>query len=69
MAQITCLVFSVQQSDLPKLLSYGSPGALVSPQTVEWPRQNLKNLNTVNVGPGIHFLQEDKPHLTGSRSY
>ncbi len=55
----------LQQSDLPKLLFYATPGALVSPQTVEWCRQNLKNLKTVDIGQGVHYLQEDNPHLIG----
>ena len=33
---------------------------------VEWSKQNLKNLKTVDIGMGIHFLQEDNPHLIGS---
>ncbi len=56
----------LQQSDLPKLLFYASPGALVSPAMVEWSQQNLKNLKTVDIGAGTHFLQEDNPHLIGS---
>ncbi len=56
----------LQQSDLPKLLFYGAPGILGSPQMVEWSIQNLKNLKTVDIGPGIHFLQEDNPHLIGA---
>ena len=55
----------LQQSDLPKLLFYATPGVLVSPQTVEWCRQNLKNLKTVDIGQGLHYLQEDNPHLIG----
>ena len=27
--------------------------------------QSYKNLKTVDIGPGIHFLQEDNPHLIG----
>ena len=55
----------LQQSDLPKLLFYGTPGVLGSPPMVEWSRQNLKNLKTMDIGAGIHFLQEDHPHLIG----
>ena len=54
------------QSDLPKLLFHGTPGVLITAPVVEWTRQNLKNLRTVDIGPGIHFLQEDNPHLIGS---
>jgi haloalkane dehalogenase len=56
----------LQQSALPKLFFYATPGALVSPQMVEWCKQNLKNLQTADIGPGIHFLQEDNPHQIGS---
>ncbi len=40
----------LQQSDLPKLLFYGTPGALVSAPMVEWSKQNLKNLKTWTSG-------------------
>ena len=27
--------------------------------------QAMKNLKTVDIGPGVHFVQEDNPHTTG----
>jgi haloalkane dehalogenase len=56
----------LQQSKLPKLLFHGTPGASISAPVVEWCRQHLPNLTRVDIGPGIHFLQEDNPHLIGS---
>jgi len=56
----------LQDSELPKLLFYADPGALVSAPVVEWCKSSLKNLKAVNLGKGIHFLQEDHPHLIGS---
>jgi haloalkane dehalogenase len=56
----------LQQSTLPKLLFHATPGALINAPTVAWCRQNLKNLKVVDIGPGIHFLQEDNPDLIGS---
>ncbi len=56
----------LQQSGLPKLLFYATPGALIPGPMVEWCKANLKNLGTVDIGRGIHFLQEDNPHLIGS---
>ena len=53
-------------TDLPKLLFHGDPGGLIQAPVVEWSRQSMKNLKTVDIGPGIHFLQEDNPHLIGS---
>jgi haloalkane dehalogenase len=29
-------------------------------------KMELTNLKTVDIGPGIHYLQEDNPHLIGS---
>ena len=55
----------LQQSELPKLLFHGEPGVLISEPIVAWSRENLKNLKVVNIGPGIHYLQEDNPHLIG----
>jgi haloalkane dehalogenase len=56
----------LQQSELPKLLFYARPGGLIRKAGVEWCRENLKNLTTVDIGKGIHYLQEDNPHLIGS---
>ena len=48
-------------SDIPKLLIHAEPGALIPPEAVEYLKSNLKTLTTVNIGPGVHFLQEDSP--------
>ena len=53
------------QSDLPKILFYGTPGAIMPPPVVEMCEANFSNLETVDIGPGIHYLQEDNPHLIG----
>ena len=56
----------LQESDHPKILFYAHPGGLISSTVVEWCQQNLKNLRTIDIGEGIHYLQEDNPHLIGS---
>jgi haloalkane dehalogenase len=56
----------LQQSDLPKILFSCTPGALITAEVVSWCEAHLKNLTVVDVGPGIHFVQEDNPHLIGS---
>ena len=56
----------LQESELPKLLFTAKPGGIISPEMIEWAETNLSNLNVVDIGPGIHFLQEDNPHLIGS---
>lgn len=55
----------LQETDLPKLLLYATPGGIVSHRTVEWCREHLKNLHSVDIGRGIHYLQEDNPHGIG----
>jgi len=53
-------------TDIPKLLFYAHPGGIITSAMVEWCQQNLKNLKTIDIGEGIHYLQEDNPHLIGS---
>ena len=55
----------LQETQLPKLLFYAEPGALVPPPMVEWARSALSNLQTVDLGNGIHYLQEDHPDAIG----
>ncbi len=55
----------LQQSSLPKLLFCSTPGALVPAPLVEWCQHHLPNLKVVDIGPGIHFIQEDNPQLIG----
>jgi haloalkane dehalogenase len=56
----------LQESEIPKLLFFARPGGLITEKAVEWCKQNLKNLKVVDIGKGIHFVQEDNPHLIGS---
>ncbi len=53
------------KSDLPKLLLYVRPGAIIREPLLEWCRNNMRNLKTVDIGPGAHFVQEDRPHEIG----
>ena len=39
---------------------------MITAQVVEWAKQNLKNITLVDVGQGIHFIQEDNPILIGT---
>jgi haloalkane dehalogenase len=55
----------LQESDLPKILFYASPGMIIDSPYLEWCKQNIKNLELVDIGEGLHYLQEDNPHLIG----
>lgn len=51
---------------MPTLLLWAHPGAIVdSAERVEWFRQRLLNLTVVDVGPGLHYIQEDQPDAIG----
>ena len=52
-------------SELPKLLFHATPGAAIREEQVRKYRALLKNAKIVDVGPGIHWIQEDNPHLIG----
>jgi haloalkane dehalogenase len=52
-------------STYPKLLFSADPGALVAPADAEDLARTLKDCRLVNLGPGIHFLQEDHPEAIG----
>jgi haloalkane dehalogenase len=55
----------LQRSDVPKLMLYAAPGALLTAEHVRWVQQTWKNVQAINIGPGIHFLQESTPHRIG----
>ncbi|MEV6417769.1 haloalkane dehalogenase [Kribbella sp. NPDC051718] len=44
-----------------KLLIHATPGAVIGPTEVERCRTNGQNLTIADIGPGIHFLPEDRP--------
>ena len=53
------------RNDVPKLLLYAHPGAIIGPGEVAWCQENLSNLTAVDVGEGLHFLPEDRPGEIG----
>jgi haloalkane dehalogenase len=57
---------ALAHSTYPKLLFAGNPGALVSPTFAESFAKGLKNCRVVQLGSGIHYLQEDHPEVIGA---
>jgi haloalkane dehalogenase len=55
----------LQETELSKLLFYANPGGLTNASIVDWSEANLKNLETIDLGQGIHYLQEDHPEAIG----
>ncbi len=56
----------LRKTKLPMLLFHATPGGLGQAPMVDWMTSNVTNLETMHVGKGIHFLQEDHPHRIGS---
>lgn len=55
----------LKQSDVPKLCFYAQPGAIIKKADVEYIKNNFPNTKMVDIGEGLHFIQEDNPHLIG----
>lgn len=55
----------IQETDIPMLLFCAQPGGIIGKAGVDWCRENIANLQVVDIGPGIHYLQEDNPHGIG----
>jgi haloalkane dehalogenase len=55
----------LQETEVPKLLFAATPGALIPAPVVEWARSALPNLEVVELGEGIHYVQEDHPEEIG----
>jgi haloalkane dehalogenase len=54
------------ETELPKLLFYADPGAILTREQVDWCEQNMSNLRVLRVpGGGHHFLQESSPEFLG----
>jgi len=55
----------LRSSEIPKLLQYASPGAIVPPAAAAWMADNYRNIETQFVGYGAHYIQEDNPEAIG----
>lgn len=53
------------ETDIPKLFFHADPGVLIRQKDVAWIQENFPNLTKVDLGQGLHFLQEDHPHEIG----
>jgi haloalkane dehalogenase len=57
--------FTDPNKSVPSLCVYGTPGAVTIESDVEWQQENIEEHETLWVGPGIHFLQEENPESWG----
>jgi haloalkane dehalogenase len=55
----------LEETPLPKLLLHARPGGIIDAAEVEKLSGSLPNLTLIDLGPGIHYVQEDNPHGIG----
>ena len=55
----------LQDSNIPKLCLHAHPGAIINAENVQWIEKSIPNTKMVDIGEGIHFVQEDNPHGIG----
>jgi len=55
----------VAQSTFPKLMFHVTPGAVIPQDAAEWIKQNLINIESIYLGEGGHFIQEQYPDEIG----
>ncbi len=55
----------LQETEIPKLCLYAHPGAIFKEEEIAFIKSNFKNTRMVDIGEGIHYLQEDNPHGIG----
>jgi len=53
-------------TEIPKLLFHGNAGVSIKEDEVAWCRENLSNLEVVDLGDAIHFVQETHPSTIGT---
>ena len=52
-------------SEIPKLFFYVTPGVAIKNKDVKIIKETFNNLQSIDLGKGLHFIQEDYPHEIG----
>jgi haloalkane dehalogenase len=54
------------KTEVPKLFLFATPGAIIPSRDAPQIEQQFKNIVAVDIGRGVHFVQEDQPYRIGS---
>jgi haloalkane dehalogenase len=60
---ITAYSKKLMTSELPKLMLYSIPGFITTIATAIWAKDNLPNIELMEVGEELHYAQESNPRL------
>ncbi len=55
----------LENTNIPWLFLYATPGALNPPEAAEYWAARARNIETVYIGHGLHYVQEDQPFAIG----
>jgi haloalkane dehalogenase len=55
----------LKASEVPLLLLVADPGAIMKPEVIEQLQGDLPRMQTEEIGPGMHFVQETQPTTIG----
>lgn len=55
----------LEETDVPWLFFYSTPGVLNPPEAADYWVARAKNIETVYLGHGLHYVQEDHPYAIG----
>ncbi|WP_424972858.1 haloalkane dehalogenase [Dinoroseobacter sp. S76] len=55
----------LEGTDIPWLFLYATPGALNTPEVADYWAARAQNIETVYIGHGLHYVQEDSPYAIG----
>lgn len=55
----------LQETKIPKICFYSTPGMLIRKDDANWISENFPNTTMVDIGEGVHYVQEDNPHQIG----
>jgi haloalkane dehalogenase len=53
------------ETDIPKLFFWATPAIIITEETAKSFIEKFRNTKSVFLGPGLHYLQEDYPHIIG----
>lgn len=56
----------LMETEIPKLCFYVSPGVAIKEKDIKIIKEGMENLKMVDLGEGLHFIQEDYPHEIGA---
>lgn len=53
------------RSEIPKLMLYSIPGFITTMATAMWAKDNLPNIELIEIGEELHYAQESHPSIMG----